>query len=365
MPIQSFTFIRNYHDTALIMHILIVNRSKIPVSAYGGAERIIWWLGKALVQMGHKVTYLVQKKSTCPFANVLWLDEKRPLAAQIPEECDLIHLHFQSEEELPKPTLFTYHENSEKAQQFHPNTVFLSRNHAQRHGGTEFVYNGLDLNDYGTPVLDNKRMYLHFLGKADWRVKNVKGAIELAKRTGDRLHVIGGSRVNFRRGLRITLNSHVRFHGMLGGDGKNVLLNGSKGLLYPTLWHEPFGLAMLESWWFGCPVFGTPYGSLPELVGDIRKNGHQRNNGNGVVDGIFSELGCISLKKSEIIEGIRDAGSYSRQRCHEYVADQFTSDRMAREYVALYEKVLGGYQVHTLPPICLEPQQGKLLPWQE
>ena len=41
------------------MHILIVNRSKIPVSAYGGAERIIWWLGKALVQMGHQVTYLV------------------------------------------------------------------------------------------------------------------------------------------------------------------------------------------------------------------------------------------------------------------------------------------------------------------
>ncbi len=92
---------------------------------------------------------------------------------------------------------------------------------------------------------------------------------------------------------------------------------------------------------------------------------NQRNNGNGVVDGIFSELGCISLKKSEIVEGIRDAGSYSRQRCHEYVADQFTSDRMAKEDVALYEKVLGGRQVHSLPPICLEPQQGKLLPWKE
>jgi hypothetical protein len=100
-------------------------------------------------------------------------------------------------------------------------------------------------------------------------------------------------------------------------------------------------------------------------VGDVRRNGHHRNSNNGVVDGIFSELGCISLKKSELLEGIRDAGAYSRQRCHEYVADQFTSDRMARSYVDLYEKVLNGFQLNEVPPICLEPQQGKLLPWYE
>ena len=316
------------------MHILIVNRSKIPVSAYGGAERIIWWLGKALVQMGHKVTYLVQKKSTCPFANVLWLDEKRPLATQIPEECDLIHLHFQSEEELPKPTLFTYHENSEKAQQFHPNTVFLSRNHAQRHGGTEFVYNGLDLNDYGTPVLDNKRMYLHFLGKADWRVKNVKGAIELAKRTGDRLHVIGGSRVNFRRGLRITLNSHVRFHGMLGGDGKNVLLNGSKGLLYPTLWHEPFGLAVIESLYFGCPVFSTPYGALPELVPP--------------------DFGVLSADGSVLAQAVSQS-RFNPATCHAFVRERFSAARMANDYLQVYEKVMAGEPLNPGTPCMTEP----------
>ncbi len=343
------------------MHILIANHSQIPVKAYGGAERIVWWLGKALVKMGHEVTYLVQKNSTCPFANVIWIDESRPLAEQIPASCDLVHLHFPTTEVLPKPCLFTYHSNAHNPTTFHPNTVFLSSNHAKRHGGKVFVYNGLDFDDYGEPMLDNRRMYFHFLGKAAWRKKNVKGAIDLAARVGERLHVIGGTRVNFREGLRITLSSHVRFHGMLGGDGKNVLLNGSKGLLYPTLWHEPFGLAIIESLWFGCPIFGTPYGSLPELLGNPQRKYDEQPAGNGQIEALYSEWGCLSNKKSEIAEAMKEADSFNRKSCHEYVHAHFSSGLMAGKYVALYEKILSGYPLHTYAPECGEAQQGKLL----
>ena len=114
------------------MHILIVNNSHIPVQAYGGAERIVWWLGKALVAMGHEVTYLVRKKSSCPFAKLIWLDESRPLNEQIPTECDLVHLHFPTDEPISKPLLFTCHTNSPDTHTFHPNTVFLSGNHAHK-----------------------------------------------------------------------------------------------------------------------------------------------------------------------------------------------------------------------------------------
>lgn len=347
------------------MHILLVNNSLLPAKAYGSSERIIWWLGKALVEMGHEVTYLVRKKSTCPFAKVLWIDEDRPIAEQIPEDCDLVHLHFHTDEIMPKPCLITYHDNSETARTFHPNTVFLSKNHAHRHGAQQYVYNGIDFNDYGEPVLDNKRMYLHFLGKAAWKVKNVKGAIELAGRSGHRLHVIGGTRVNFRTGLRITLSSHVRFHGMLEGEGKNVLLNGSKGLLYPTLWCEPFGLALIESLWFGCPVFGTPYGALPEILSGVHTSNADRYDQKVQLEALYSDFGCLSNKKSEILEAIKDADSFDRQRCHDYVRAHFSSQRMAADYVPLYEKVIAGHHLHEAPPVCAEPQQGKLLTWQE
>ena len=41
------------------MHILFVNHAPIPVFAYGGTERVIWDLGKSLVRIGHRVSYLV------------------------------------------------------------------------------------------------------------------------------------------------------------------------------------------------------------------------------------------------------------------------------------------------------------------
>lgn len=340
------------------MRILLVNNTKIPVHFYGGTERIIWWLGKALSDMGHEVTFLVKKGSSCPFARVLTLREKIPLAAQIPDDVDLAHLHFESSETLPKPTLTTVHGNSSQPKVFDKNTVFISHNHAQRHGGSVFVYNGLDWDDYGEPLMDNRRSYFHFLGNAAWRVKNVRGAIELTGKAGERLHVLGGTRVNFRMGLRVTLSPNVRFHGMVGGDGKNVLLNGSKGLVFPVLWHEPFGLAIIESLFFGCPVFGTPYGALPELLGGrIYETAHS----GGQVEALYSEFGRLSIKKSELVEAIKHADDFDHNRCRQYVTDNFSAARMAADYLTLYEKVLNGQDLHAQAPELKTAPEGKLL----
>jgi len=347
------------------MKILLVNNTRIPVHLYGGTERVIWWLGKSLVQMGHEVTYLVKAGSSCPFARVLSLDEKKPLAAQIPDDCDVVHLHFETSESLPKPQLTTLHGNLSEPHTLHPNTVFISQNHAARHGGSVYVHNGLDFEDYGKPDLDNKRLYFHFLGNAAWRVKNVRGAIDLAGRAGERLHVIGGTRVNFRMGLRITLTPHVRFHGMLGGDNKNAIINSSKGLIFPVLWHEPFGLAIVESLYFGCPVFGTPYGSLPELLGKKVSIGRKKNDWKGTADAFYSDLGCLSVKKSDLVEAIQNADSYDRRRCHAYAVEHFSAQRMAQDYLRLYEQVLNGQDLHAKPPVLAEIPSEKFLSMRE
>lgn len=347
------------------MKILIVNNTKIPVHLYGGTERVIWWLGKALVKMGHEVTYLVKAGSSCPFAKVLAINDKKPLAEQIPDDCDVVHLHFETTEELPKPHVTTLHGNISEPHTFDPNTVFISHNHAQRHGGSVYVHNGLDFEDYGQPDLNNRRLYFHFLGNAAWRVKNVRGAIDLAGRAGERLHVIGGTRVNFRMGLRITLRPHVRFHGMLGGDGKNAIINGSKGLIFPVLWHEPFGLAIVESLYFGCPVFGTPFGSLPELLGKKENNERHKSAWNGMVDAFYSDYGCLSVKKSELVEAIKNAGAFNPRQCHEHALEKFSAERMAKDYLRLYEQVLNGKPIHNAPPVLAEAPGEKFLTMKE
>lgn len=326
------------------MHILIVNTGKIPVTNYGGTERVIWYLGKALVSMGHQVTYLVEEGSHCDFASVLFLNPAKRLAEQVPESVDLVHFQFSPNEAIEKPHLVTVHGNCNDFREFDLNTVFVSRNHAARFGSTSFVHNGLDWNDYGQPDLGNLRSYFHFLGNAAWRVKNVRGSIAVIQATRhEKLKVLGGTRLNFRMGFRLTLSPRVTFCGMVGGAAKNDLLRGSKGLIFPVRWHEPFGLAIIESLYFGCPVFGTPYGALPELVP--------------------SEVGHLSASASELARQVEDAGRYDRKKCHEYAAEHFNAQKMAQAYLEKYEQVLNGRPLNTAPPKLTALQTQKFLDW--
>ena len=131
------------------MHILLVNNSPIPVYGYGGTERVIWDLGKTLVQQGHRVSYLVPEGSTCDFGQVLPIRPDEPWEGQIPADVDITHFQFNPRSELSKPYLVTEHGNARKPKPLPRNTVFLSRDHAARYGSSEFVYNGLDWAGYG------------------------------------------------------------------------------------------------------------------------------------------------------------------------------------------------------------------------
>jgi len=68
------------------------------------------------------------------------------------------------------------------------------------------------------------------LGNAAWRVKNVKGAIDVINKTKTEiLEALGGVRFNFKMGIRFTYSSKVSFRGMIGGKEKFKLLNESIG----------------------------------------------------------------------------------------------------------------------------------------
>ena len=324
------------------MNICIVNNSVIPALKYGGTEKMMWWLGKMLVKMGHKVSFLVAKGSYCPFAEVYKFDNSLPFNSQVPETTDIVHLLTGTNEKPVKPYIVTMQGNLNKPVALDLNTVFVSRNHANRYGSDSFVYNCLDVEDYGKPDLIVKRNYIHFLAHAAWKVKNVRGAIKIARMAGIQLHVIGGVRFNFNMGIRMTFDLNTRFHGMKGVEEKKKIINRSKGLLFPVLWNEPFGIAIIESLYLGCPVIGTPYGSLPELIP--------------------KEVGFLSSKKDELVNALKNIDSYDRTACHRYVLDNFTSDKMALQYLALYEKVMNGEQLNTIAPKLKEIQQERFLP---
>lgn len=304
------------------MNILIVQNSVFPALLYGGTERVLWYLAHELHKLGHKVSLLCKSGSECPFAECLTYNPQKHIDEQIPDDIDVIHFNTS---ELGytggKPYVVTVHGNYNAV--VPKNAIFVSRNHAERHGSENYVYNGLDWDDYGELNTSSPREYYHFLGKAAWRVKNVRGAIDIVKKLpGKKLYVLGGTRLNFKMGFRLTLSPRVRFKGMVGGKEKVDLLQHSKGLIFPVKWDEPFGLAITESLYCGCPVFGTPYGSLPELVP--------------------KEVGFLTEDMSEMVEHLKNHYDYNPVICHEYARDLFNSRIMAERYLEYYERVLRG-----------------------
>ncbi len=327
------------------MHVLIVSTVKIPVTTYGGTERIAWGLGKELNRLGHRVSFLVNQGSQCPFARVIFIDPTKALHLQVPDDVDVVHFFYAETNFKQKPYISTIHTNPPPQVNLDENSVFVSANHAERMGSTVFVRNGIDLADYPLPDLSKKRIHTHYLAKAAWRLKNVKGAISIATKSDNKLIVMGGDRLNIKMGFRFTPNLNVRFKGMVDNEVKSAVMNSSKALLFPVLWHEPFGIAIIESLYFGCPVIGTPYGALPEIV--------------------TPEYGVLSASQSVLIEGLKGIDRFDNRACHDYAADNFNITKMTVEYIKLYERVMNGQKLSEVKPkISTEPQP-KFLPWNE
>jgi glycosyltransferase involved in cell wall biosynthesis len=228
------------------------------------------------------------------------------------------------------PTLYTFHGNAFAAGSMHQNTVFISADQARRHGGEVYVHNGLDTGEYGRPDWNISRRELVFLAKAAWKVKNVRDAIFIARKAGLPIAIAGGTRLNFKMGFRFTLDPNAHFLGMVDHARKIDILKRGLALLFPVRWHEPFGLALIESLYFGNPVFGTPFGSLPEIV--------------------TKDVGFLSASRSALIERLRHLEDFDRRRCHEYVCDRFNSELMASNYLKLYDQVCNGESLHAARP---------------
>ncbi|OFZ20568.1 MAG: hypothetical protein A2X94_11125 [Bdellovibrionales bacterium GWB1_55_8] len=323
------------------MHIVLYHDAIIPPPKYGGTERVLYWLTRALASLSHEVTLIAREGSHVEGAEVIGLkpDEHATWWNYIPKSADIVHLNGTPHRHLGFPLLVTIHGNGQPGEVFHPNTVFVSRRHAEIHGSTHYVHNGIDPDDYF--VADDRDEYLVFLAKASWSVKNLAGAIEVARAARMPLEVMGNR--DWPLGLRRPGFHGIRYHGMVGNEEKRRILSRAKGLLFPVRWDEPFGLAVVEALASGCPVFATPYGSLPEIV--------------------TPDCGFLSNHVSEHVSAIQK-NAFSPLQCRERVLHHFSHMDMAKRYVRYYEQVLTQGGLQTPAPRRISSTSPKeLLPW--
>ncbi len=318
------------------LRVCIVHDTSLPVYRYGGAERALGWLARGLRDSGHDVLIACRRGSSYPGIPVVGVDFQKPIASQLPP-AQLYHFFFTPKEELPSPYVVTIQGNGKPGETFSKNTIFISRNHAERHGATAFVYNGLDPAEYA--FSEKKERDLLFLAKASWKVKNVDGAIRIAKRARRPLQILGGSHWLSPLHRR----QDIYWRGMVGGSEKTGVVAKSSGLLFPVKWHEPFGIAVIEALVSGTPALVSPFGSLPELVPP--------------------HVGKVCGTETEFFEAVEELPKFTARRCRDWVLENFDYRQMTEKYERYYEKLLAGESMNAVTPAAkAAPEAGCDLP---
>jgi len=187
------------------------------------------------------------------------------------------------------------------------------------------VHHGLPPDEF-TPSFE-RGGYLAFLGRISPE-KRADRAIEVARRAGMPLRI--GAKVDpadqdyFEREIEPLLgHDHVEWVGEVAGEDKADLLRGAAALLFPIDWAEPFGLVMIEAMACGTPVIAYRSGSVPEVID------------NGV-------SGFIVESIDESVAAVERLGELDRRGVRGAFDERFTVERMVRDYVRVYERLLSG-----------------------
>jgi glycosyltransferase involved in cell wall biosynthesis len=297
------------------MHIALFFWDRLPVPDYGGTQRMVVSLARGLAAAGHRVTLVAGHGSVVPEATLVPVSlelARRPdfdIRPLLPPSLDIVLACAPLRIPPDVPWIRRLAGNWKPGTRGAPNTLYVSRNHAQRYGGVAFVYNGLDPAEYR--FRSDKDDYDLFLGRLHG-VKGHRWAVQGAKRLRRRILIAGG--------WRPSLSRYVRYVGRVGGERRVGLLAGARAFWMPALWDEPFGNTLIEALVSGTPVLGTRRGSLPELVPP--------------------EVGALGDTLEELVERRAALDAIAPEACRAWVERHFTHHAMAERYVRVFRQYL-------------------------
>ena len=104
---------------------------------------------------------------------------------------------------------------------------------------------------------------------------------------------------------------------------RDGFLGEAAALLFPIDWPEPFGLVMIEAMACGTPVVAWEGGSVREVIDP------------GVT-------GFVVDSMDDAVRATREAVRLDRRRSRRRFEARFSQTRMAREYLAVYERLAAG-----------------------
>lgn len=326
---------------------------RTPPLHYGPWEQIASYIAEGLIQQGHDVHLYATKNSNTQgtlkyIVDEAW-EENKNIDAKVSEcmhisylmehahEYDIIHNHFDF---LPltytrlikTPVITTIHGFSSPKivpvyKRFNDCNYYVSISYANRHPDLTYignVYHGIDIQKF--TFSDTHGSYLLFFG----RIHHDKGtyeAIQIALQSSYPLLISGiiQDPSYFEQKVKPYIdNKKIFYLGHSTPEQRNKLLKEALALLHPIQFNEPFGLSIIESMCCGTPVIAYNKGSIPEIISN-KKTGFIVNN------------------EQEAIETIKHIQKINRKECRQWVKEKFSIQRMIKDYLDLYEKIVSHY----------------------
>lgn len=318
----------------------------------GSVEGIVWVLTRELVRLGHEVTVFCAGGSEThgnlfttlpgPYATngspgnwqlCEWINICR--AVEQSDRFDVLHSHaylfgIPLQKIARAPMIHTMHvcpnEDQVELRSMMPDACVTATSKYQWSAFPEVrpnavIYYGVDVTQFSLRL--EPQDYVCYLGRFT-PGKGVLRAIEVAKALDIRLLIAGPRNAYFRNKVEHLVDGRsVECVGAVSGSERNQLLGGARALLYSLEAPEPFGLVQVESMLCGTPVAAIRIGAVPEIVED------------GVT-------GYCADTVSDLPRQVLNCFNLDRQRVRERAAERFSADRMADEYVRVYEQVASG-----------------------
>jgi glycosyltransferase involved in cell wall biosynthesis len=201
---------------------------------------------------------------------------------------------------------------------------YVSISDADRHPSLSYaatIHHGIPLDDFAFDP-DGSDDLLFF-----GRIHPDKGAADAiaAARRADRRLIMAGLVQDHGYHEREVAphidDSSVIYRGVVGGEERVRTLGNARALLHLIGFNEPFGLSVVEAMACGTPVIAFNRGSMPELIED------------GVT-------GFLVDTVEEAVAAVSRIDEIDRTACRAAVAARFSVERMADDYIKLYQRLL-------------------------
>jgi glycosyltransferase involved in cell wall biosynthesis len=330
----------------------------VPPILYGGIERVVADLVRALRARGHAVALLAHRESTAPvdarfdwahpaprgprqhWANLRVLD--RAVDSFDPQVIHsfsrLAYLGRHLLSARPKlmcyqrpPTARTVRAAAALARaslSFSGCSEFISARGRSLAGHWITVPNCVDAERFRFCAAVPDDAPLIFLSRLE-AIKGAHDAIAIARAAGRRL-LIAGNRAEhgeharyFEAQIAPELDGRTaEYVGPVDDGRKSDLLSAAAAMLLPLAWDEPFGIVMLEALACGTPVIAFRRGAVPEVVREA-------------VDGFVVD------DVAQAISSVGRLSTISRRVCRSGVVERFGVTVVADRYEAAYRELLG------------------------